>query len=219
MEPHDAAVRVLAQGMIDCGLLAGSLDGVIESGAYRRFYMHRTSHWLGRDVHDCGDYREPPEGTPDAGEKVSAKAAVKAAAKAAVKAAAKTAAKTAARTAARTAANTAANTAGKTARTKAGRPSADGGDAPEAGPPERPWRRLVPGMVLTLEPGIYVRAADDVPARFHDIGIRIEDDALVTARGCEILTRDVPKHAAEIESLMAEGREPAGAKRGRRMAA
>ena len=59
MEPHDAAVKVLAQGMIDCKLLKGSLDGVLESGAYRRFYMHRTGHWLGRDVHDCGDYREP----------------------------------------------------------------------------------------------------------------------------------------------------------------
>jgi Xaa-Pro aminopeptidase len=177
--------------------------------------MHRTSHWLGRDVHDCGDYREPLEGSSDAGEKVSRKAAVKAAAKAVFKAAAKTAAKTAARTATKTAVKTAARTAG----TKAGRPSAGAGDAPEAGPPERPWRRFVPGMVLTLEPGIYVRAADDIPARFHDIGIRIEDDALVTAGGCEILTRDVPKHAAEIESLMAESREPAGAKRSRRMAA
>ncbi len=199
MEPHDAAVRVLAQGMIDCGLLAGSLDGVIESGAYRRFYMHRTSHWLGRDVHDCGDYREPLEGAhePATGGKGSAKGAGRAAAKLA--AAARTAAKTVAKTAARTAAS-----AAKTAA---------------AGAPERPWRRLVPGMVLTLEPGIYVRAADDVPARFHDIGIRIEDDALVTARGCEILTADVPKRAADVEASMAEGLEGAGAKRSRRMAA
>ena len=132
-DPHDAAVRVLVQGMIDNGLLEGSVDGAIESGAYRRFYMHRTGHWLGMDVHDCGEYREP--GEPGAGD-------------------------------------------------------------------ARPWRILRPGMVLTVEPGIYVRAAADVPERFHDIGIRIEDDALVTVDGCEILTGDVPKAAAEIEALM-----------------
>jgi Xaa-Pro aminopeptidase len=132
-DPHDAAVRILAQGMIDCRLLAGSLDGVIESGAYRRFYMHRTGHWLGMDVHDCGDYREPgAAGTGD----------------------------------------------------------------------DRPWRILRPGMVTTVEPGIYVRAADDLPAEFHDIGIRIEEDAVVTSKGCEIITGDVPKAAGEIEALM-----------------
>jgi Xaa-Pro aminopeptidase len=134
MDPHDAAVRVLAQGMIDAGLLQGSVDGVIESGTYRRFYMHRTGHWLGMDVHDCGSYREP-------------------------------------------------------------------GEAARHGE-EKPWRVLRPGMVTTVEPGIYVRAADDVPAAYHDIGIRIEDDALVTAEGCEILTGDVPKAAADIEALM-----------------
>ncbi|MBA3477544.1 MAG: M24 family metallopeptidase, partial [Lautropia sp.] len=69
----------------------------------------------------------------------------------------------------------------------------------------KPWRRLLPGMVLTLEPGIYVRAADDVPKSSHDIGIRIEDDALVTETGCELITSDVPKAAADIEALMAEG--------------
>ncbi len=133
IDPHDAAVRVLVQGMIDCGLLEGSVDGVIESGAYKRFYMHRTGHWLGMDVHDCGEYRQPGEpGTGDA----------------------------------------------------------------------RPWRILRPGMVLTVEPGIYVQAAADVPAPFHDIGIRIEDDALVTDDGCEILTADVPKAANDIEALM-----------------
>ena len=132
-DAHEAAVRVLAQGMIDEGLLAGSLDGVLESGAYTRFYMHRTGHWLGLDVHDAGDYREP--GAP--GE-------------------------------------------------------------------QRPWRVLRPGMVLTIEPGIYVRAADDVPARFWDIGIRTEDDALVTDTGCELLTRGVPVDAREIEALMRE---------------
>ncbi|MEI7447908.1 MAG: aminopeptidase P N-terminal domain-containing protein [Burkholderiales bacterium] len=133
-DPHDAAVRVLAQGMIDAKLVEGTLDGVIESGSYRRFYMHRTGHWLGMDVHDCGDYREPGEAAGDGGEK--------------------------------------------------------------------PWRVLRPGMVLTVEPGIYVRAADDVPAAYHDIGIRIEDDAVVTATGCEITTGDVPKAATEIEALM-----------------
>lgn len=134
MDPHDAAVRVLAQGMIDCGLLQGSLDGVLESGGYRRFYMHRTGHWLGMDVHDCGGYREPGEAAASGGEK--------------------------------------------------------------------PWRVLRPGMVLTVEPGMYVRAADDVPAAFHDIGVRIEDDAVVTEEGCEIITSGVPKSASDIEALM-----------------
>ncbi len=133
IEPHDAAVRVLAQGMVDHGLLQGSVDGAIESGAYKRFYMHRTGHWLGMDVHDCGEYREP--GEPGTGE-------------------------------------------------------------------TRPWRILRPGMVLTVEPGIYVQATPDVPAQFHDIGIRIEDDALVTEGGCEILTGGVPKDASAIEALM-----------------
>ncbi len=125
LAPHEAAVRVLAQGMLDLKLLEGSLDGVIESEGYKRFYMHRTSHWLGLDVHDAGEYR--------AGED---------------------------------------------------------------------WRSLVPGMVLTIEPGCYIRPADDVPAAFHNIGIRIEDDVLVTADGCEILTVDTPKQIADIEALM-----------------
>jgi Xaa-Pro aminopeptidase len=132
-DPHDAAVAVLTQGMIDCGLIQGPLHVAIETGAYRRFYMHRTSHWLGMDVHDCGEYREP------------------------------------------------------------GEPASDHG---------KPWRVLRPGMVLTIEPGIYVRAGDDVPAHFHDVGIRIEDDAAITGDGCEILTAGVPKAADDIESLM-----------------
>lgn len=132
---HDAAVRVLAQGMLDAGLLQGSLDGVLESKAYARFYMHRTGHWLGMDVHDVGDYREP--GAP-------------------------------------------------------------------AGADGRPWRKLETGMVLTIEPGIYVRAADDVPQAFWNIGIRTEDDALVTDEGCELISRGVPVDAGEIEALMRE---------------
>ncbi|PWF23122.1 aminopeptidase P N-terminal domain-containing protein [Corticimicrobacter populi] len=135
---HEAAVRVLAQGMIDEGLLQGSLDGVIESGAYSRFYMHRTGHWLGLDVHDVGDYREPPSLLQ----------------------------------------------------------SAIAGSGP------RPWRTLQPGMVLTIEPGIYVRPGDDVDERWWNIGIRTEDDALVTETGCELLTRGVPVDADEIEAIM-----------------
>ncbi|HNE17908.1 MAG TPA: M24B family metallopeptidase, partial [Rhodocyclaceae bacterium] len=124
---HDAAVRVLAQGFIDLGLLAGSLDGVLETGSYRQFYMHRTGHWLGLDVHDAGDYKLAGE-----------------------------------------------------------------------------WRPLVAGNVLTVEPGCYIRPADGVPEAFWNIGIRIEDDALVTPDGCEILTTAAPKSVADIEALMAD---------------
>jgi len=124
-DPHEAAVRVLAQGFVDLGLCSGSVEGVIESGDYRRFYMHRTGHWLGMDVHDCGDYKR--EGT---------------------------------------------------------------------------WRTLQPGMVLTVEPGCYIRPGDGVPERFWNIGVRIEDDAVVSAHGCEIITAQAPKSIADIEALM-----------------
>ncbi len=147
MDPHDAATRVLAQGMLDTGLLAknkhGKVDDVLESGAYRQFYMHRTGHWMGMDVHDCGDYTEPgskPREERDA--------------------------------------------LGQTVMRK-------------------PSRILRPGMVTTIEPGIYVRPARGVPKEFWNIGIRIEDDALVTDKGCELLTRGVPVKADEIEALMA----------------
>ena len=135
--PHDAATQVLAQGMIDFGLVKGSLSEVLESGSYKRFYMHRTSHWIGMDVHDCGDYIEP--GTP-----------------------------------------------------------------PRSDPstPALSNRVLHPGMLLTIEPGIYVRAASDIALEFHNVGIRIEDDALVTSKGCEILTSDVVKTASDIETQM-----------------
>ena len=145
-DPHDAATRVLAQGMLDVGLLAkakhGSVDDVLESGAYRQFYMHRTGHWMGMDVHDCGDYTEP--GSKPREEK----------------------------------------------------------DALGQLVMKKPPRILRPGMVLTIEPGIYVRPAKGVPKEFWNIGIRIEDDALVTANGCELMTRGVPVKADEIEALM-----------------
>ncbi len=148
-DPHDAAVRVLAQGMLDVGLLdkakVGTLDDVIASRAYFAFYMHRTGHWLGMDVHDCGSYVEPSEvGTvserkdPLSGEIIK----------------------------------------------------------------DRPSRILQAGMVLTIEPGIYVRPGEGVPEAFHHIGIRIEDDAIVTPGGCELITRGVPVKADEIEALM-----------------
>ena len=146
-DPHDAATRVLAQGMLDTGLLSkaehGSVDDVLDSGAYRQFYMHRTSHWMGMDVHDCGDYSEP--GSKPRQEK----------------------------------------------------------DALGQLVMKKPARILREGMVLTIEPGIYVRPAKDVPKEFWNIGIRIEDDALVTAKGCELMTRGVPVDADEIEALMA----------------
>lgn len=128
---HEAAVRVLTQGLLDEGLLQGSLDQALETTAYSRFYMHRTGHWLGMDVHDVGAYREPPLGAQD-----------------------------------------------------------------------RPWRKLEENMVLTIEPGLYIRPAEDVPEAFWNIGIRIEDDAIVTAHGCELITRGVPVEISEIEALM-----------------
>jgi Xaa-Pro aminopeptidase len=123
--PHEAAVRVLTQGMKDLRLLKGRLDGLIESGAYQRFYMHRTGHWLGLDVHDTGEYKVA-------------------------------------------------------------------GD----------WRPFQAGMTLTVEPGLYIRPGPGVPKRLHDIGIRIEDDVLVTEAGCEVLTAATPKTVAEIEETM-----------------
>jgi len=148
-DPHEASVKVLAQGMLDLGLLdankVGTLQDVIEKRAYFAFYMHRTSHWLGMDVHDCGSYLEPSElgqaserQDPLSGETVIS----------------------------------------------------------------RPARVLHPGMVITIEPGLYVRPAPGVPERFHHVGIRIEDDAIITADGCELITRGVPVGADDIEALM-----------------
>lgn len=146
LDPHDAATRVLVEGMLDTGLLDkkkhGKVDDVLESGAYRQFYMHRTGHWMGMDVHDCGDYTEP--GSKPREEK---------------------------------------DALGQTVMRK-------------------PSRILRPGMVLTIEPGIYVRPGKNVPKEFWNIGIRIEDDALVTTKGCELMTRGVPVDGDEIEALM-----------------
>jgi len=125
-EPHDAAVLTITQGLIDLKLLKGTLKQNIEKGSYRDFYMHRTGHWLGMDVHDVGDYKVGTE-----------------------------------------------------------------------------WRVLEPGMVLTVEPGIYVSPNNKkVHAKWRGIGIRIEDDVLVTRKGYEVLTVDAPKTVDEIESLM-----------------
>ncbi len=125
-EPHEAAVKIIAQGLLDEKLLQGSLDEVLESQAYTQFYMHRTGHWLGMDVHDVGDYQ----------------------------------------------------VAGN-------------------------WRELEAGMVFTVEPGIYVSATQKIDSRWHDIGIRIEDNVLITKQGHEVLTSDVPTDPDEIEALMA----------------
>ncbi len=148
-DPHEATVKVLSQGMLDLGLLdankVGSVDDVIEQRAYFRFYMHRTGHWLGMDVHDCGSYVEPAQA-----DEVSERK------------------------------DPLSNELIK----------------------NRPSRILRAGMVLTIEPGIYVRPGDGVPAQFHDIGIRIEDDAIVTETGCELISRGVPVDADEIEALM-----------------
>ncbi len=124
-DPHQAALKVLAQGFIDLKLCTGSLDEVLEKGHYKRFYMHRTGHWLGRDVHDVGDYKR-----------------------------------------------------------------------------HREWREFEPGMALTVEPGCYIRPADDLPGHLWHIGIRIEDDVVVTQNGCQVLTDKAPKGVAEIEELL-----------------
>jgi len=149
VEPHEATVRVLSQGLLDLGLLdrhkVGTVDDVIASRAYFRYYMHRTGHWLGMDVHDCGSYVEASE-------------------------------------------------LGQTSERK----------DPLSGEiiKDRPSRILKPGMCLTIEPGLYVRPANDVPREYWNIGIRIEDDAFVTAGGCELISRGVPVNADEIEALM-----------------
>ncbi|WP_066159439.1 aminopeptidase P N-terminal domain-containing protein [Hydrogenophaga pseudoflava] len=148
-DPHEATVAVLAQGLLDVGLLdknkVGSAQDVIANRSYFPFYMHRTGHWLGMDVHDCGSYVEPSEvGTVNERKDPLSGEVIK----------------------------------------------------------DRPSRILRPGMALTIEPGLYVRPGEGVPEQFWNIGIRIEDDAIVTESGCELITRDVPVKADEIEALM-----------------
>src|SRR5262245_6516712 len=126
IEPHDRAVRILTEGMVRLGLLKGEVDKLIEENTFKKFFMHRTSHWPGMDVHDAGPYKVADE-----------------------------------------------------------------------------WRRLEPGMVMTVEPGIYIaHDAEGVDPRYLGIGIRIEDDVLVTEDGREVLSARVPKTIAEIESAM-----------------
>lgn len=125
-EPHDASVRVATIGLVELGLLAGDIDTLIETQAYRSFYMHKVGHWLGLDVHDVGDYRVGNE-----------------------------------------------------------------------------WRLLEVGMVMTVEPGIYVAPDDEsVAKKWRGIGIRIEDDVVITREGCEVLTAAAPRTVEEIEALM-----------------
>ncbi len=127
-EPHDAAVRVITQGLKKIGLLDGTLTRLIKDGAYREFFMHRTGHWLGMDVHDVGDYKVGDE-----------------------------------------------------------------------------WRLLEPGMVMTVEPGIYIPAQPRIPARWRDIGVRIEDDVVVTGDGVDVLSKSLAKEPDAIEALMQSG--------------
>jgi Xaa-Pro aminopeptidase len=125
-EIHDGVVRTLATGLVRLGLLDGPVETAIDEGTYKKFYMHKTGHYLGMDVHDVGSYRD--------------------------------------------------------------------GDA---------WRKLEPGMVMTIEPGLYIAEdCDEVEPRWRGIGVRIEDDVLVTAGGCEVLTSDAPKTVDEIEKLV-----------------
>ncbi len=125
VEYHEVAVRTLTEGLVDIGLLRGEINELIDTDAYQSFYMHRTGHWLGMDVHDVGEYKI-----------------------------------------------------------------------------EGQWRILEPGMVLTVEPGLYVSPSDDIDPKWHNIGIRIEDDIRVTRHGNEILSADAPKEIDEIEALM-----------------
>jgi Xaa-Pro aminopeptidase len=127
-DPHNETVRVLVDGLLRLGLLEGNAEEIIKEEKYKKFYMHRTSHWLGMDVHDVAPYKVADE-----------------------------------------------------------------------------WRKLEPGMVLTIEPGLYIaEGLEDVDARYRGIGVRIEDDVLVTKEGNEVLSARVPKTIEEIEALMAQ---------------
>ena len=132
-DPHDVAVEVISKGLIELGILKGDLKEVIESGAYSEFFMHKTGHWLGLDVHDVGDYKIDDE-----------------------------------------------------------------------------WRVLEAGMVLTIEPGIYISPSDSVDEKWWNIGVRIEDDVLITRKGNDVLTGALIKEVDDIEALMAKGKAARG---------
>ena len=127
-QPHDAAVEVLTEGLVALGILKGKPKTLIKEKAYSRYFMHKTGHWLGMDVHDVGDYK--------VGEQ---------------------------------------------------------------------WRLLEPGMVMTVEPGLYFPPQKGLARKWWNTGVRIEDDVLVTKAGHEVLSGDAPKGIAEIEALMAQG--------------
>lgn len=125
-EPHEAAVEVITRGLVDLGILKGRLRKLIDAEAYRPYYMHKTGHWLGMDVHDVGDYKLADE-----------------------------------------------------------------------------WRIFEPGMVTTIEPGLYFAASiRDLPQAWWNIGIRIEDDVLVTETGHEVLTIEAPKSVDDVHTAM-----------------
>ncbi len=124
-QPHEAAVRVITEGLVSLGILKGRVRTLIKEQAYTKYYMHRTGHWLGMDVHDVGDYKLDGE-----------------------------------------------------------------------------WRMLEPGMVLTIEPGLYMAPARGLAKKWWDIGVRIEDDVLVTKDGYDVLSKDMPKTVEAIETLM-----------------
>ena len=127
-EPHNVAVRILVQGLLDLGIMQGNIDEIIEKEAYRQFYMHGTGHWLGMDVHDVGTYKLDGE-----------------------------------------------------------------------------WRAYEEGMVVTVEPGLYIAPDDEtVDVKWRGIGIRIEDDVVATENGPRVLTAAVVKSVEEIEALMAK---------------
>ncbi len=132
-QPHDTAVHTMVEGLVELGLLHGNVDELIAEERYKQFCVHKSSHWLGLDVHDVGDYR-----VDDA------------------------------------------------------------------------WRALEPGMVLTIEPGIYIPDYASIPAQFRGIGVRIEDDVLVTRDGHEVLTAAAPKLIEDIEAVMREPLERVG---------
>ena len=125
-DPHNAAVRALTKGMIEIGLLKGKLAKLIKDGSYMKYYMHRTGHWLGMDVHDVGDYKI-----------------------------------------------------------------------------DEKWRLFEPGMVLTVEPGLYIPAGSRGASRWWNIGVRIEDDLVVTKDGFDLLTKGLPRTVSEVEKVMA----------------